>query len=78
MSMSKKVTSITKGCHEGNVASYGVSGRPLRSSGPKDIASAAREPFGMSMELGRKDPWVASGRQCQNLADRRRWDPVGW
>jgi len=75
MDMFKKVTTITRGRHGRNVASRGVAGGPLRSSGHREVESVALEPFGTSMELGRKDPWAASARQFQDLAKRgsRGW-----
>jgi len=77
MGVSKEVTTMTRGRHGRKVVSRGVAGQSLRSSGPKEAASVAREPLGTSMELGHKDPRAASGRQCQDFADRPRWDPVG-
>jgi len=52
MSMSKKVTTMTRGRHGRNVELRGVAGGPLRSSGPREAASAAREPLGTEYGVG--------------------------
>jgi len=52
MCISKKVTTMTRGRHGRNVASRGVAGGPLRSSGTREAASAAREPLGTEHGVG--------------------------
>jgi len=77
MDMSKKVTTVTTGRHGRNVASRGVAGGPLRSRGPREAASAAREPLGTEYGVGAQGSMRSKSatmpRFCREAKIGSRW-----